>query len=100
MGRMTNLTTVVLRLGVTPRELRTKIAAWIELFGESPRIDVSGTVLCRNGELAFLHPPAPVLKIGNRYLTVDLRDEGTAQIDLVNQDEPPKIALRNPASGR
>lgn len=69
-------TRVLIELPLSAAAIAKKVAAWRELFGAEPHVEISGTFRCADGETAFPRGNT-VLAIGRRYVTarIDGRPE-------------------------
>jgi hypothetical protein len=69
-------TELILPMPLTITEIRRKVAAWKELYGAEPRVQVTGYLTTAEGETVFaMGHFLPVTSIGSKYLyaTVDRR---------------------------
>jgi hypothetical protein len=68
---------------LTCQVIRRKQAAWVELYGRSPRILLDGTFRALGGDLCFLHGNT-VVQILRKYLLV--RVDGNLERVDIRQD--------------
>jgi hypothetical protein len=88
---------------LTTQSLRKAMGAFLDLMGVVPfvwfRAEVVPGRAERKGDAIFPRDYVQVLAVGNKWITLDLRSEGTSDIDISRVSDGVRWILRMPHRG-